>query len=120
MKKFKNYPDLAVSLLVDLKDKIGGDKVWDGHFYKTIPNYYQAISKNTTDEQDELNLESQIIYISAESFDSGRIVKLDIRNEQDNGSFEISKTTYENLLNQLILEFLELEITKNSGLIRFN
>jgi hypothetical protein len=37
MKKFKNYPDLAVSLLVDLKDKIGGDKVWDGHFYKTIP-----------------------------------------------------------------------------------
>ena len=41
MKKFKNYPDLAVSLLVDLKDKIGGDKVWDSHFYKTIPNYYQ-------------------------------------------------------------------------------
>jgi hypothetical protein len=43
MKKFKNYPDLAVSLLVDLKDKIGGDKVWDGHFYKTIPNYYHNL-----------------------------------------------------------------------------
>jgi len=120
MKKFKNYQNLAASLITDLEYSVGKDNIWTGDQYGSLPNHYQAASKNTTAEQDELNIQSQIIYISEESFDSSRVVNVDLNDDSSDGSFKISSEHYQELLNQLILEFENLEINENGGYLRFN
>ena len=117
-KNFKNYADLAASLIVDLEEQTN---CWTNNNYQSVSlNEYQSVSINTTDEQDELNLVSHILYINAKSFDEPRVVNKFLKIQADEqGAFTLTEEEYNDYLTQLVVEFKELEVSKNDGLLGF-
>lgn len=112
MKNFENYSQLAALLIVDL------EAARPTQFYSPIAdkdclysprNAYQYASKRTTDDQDEANIVSQVIYINARSLDG-----IDI---------EMTEQFYQELLQKLIHEFDALGFGDYNGqekFVRFN